>query len=85
MRFRVTKKHILKGKSFDASHCPVALAIRAKIPRKHIDVGGRFITIGKDWYVTPIKVTKFISGFDSKSSVKSFEFSLSRKIPEDIV
>lgn len=82
IRVKVTKKLIENGEQCDPVLCPVARAIKKKLPKyKEITVGPKKVYITKNEIVKyraklPIEAAQFINHFDRGLEVEPIEFEL---------
>lgn len=88
LRVNVTKQHISNGKRNGAFDCPVALALKDKLPGK-FQVNSETLAYrslhNKKWLLTsittlPKRVQQFISNFDSGKKVQPFEFKITVRV-----
>jgi len=82
INFSITKQDVVRGKRFECSHCPTALAIKRKLGLKSLVCGGS-ITIYLDYDTTvdkytPRHIADFTMAFDyGKPVTVPIKFSLS--------
>lgn len=76
MKIDVTQEDINQGTCFDSEKCPVALALKRKLPGKRIVVAATSFLIEKSVLPFPPKVEIFVRCFDNKEIVYPFTFEL---------
>lgn len=78
MKIHVTQEDIDAGKRYNSEYCPVALALKRKLPRYKWTVGHRFLHY-KRQIKTPKSVSRKIAQFDGGYPVEPFAFSFTLK------
>jgi hypothetical protein len=76
MKFIVTEKDIIHGDTCSAQRCPIARAIRRRLPDQEIQVARYEIKIGLEIFEAAREIVAFTSSFDSGKPVKPFSFEL---------
>jgi len=84
----VTQDDIDNGVPEDEHHCPIAMAVRRKVPTTEcvtVDVGQLLLVLQEHREQhfeadLPISAMKFVKNFDDGSSVHPFKFAVTMKL-----
>ena len=77
MKFTVTKQMIKDGKPDNVCFCPVALAIKAKLPKLSFRIEASVVVIESvGYFELPQRTIRFIKKFDEGKPVRPFTFCL---------
>lgn len=73
---QVTPAHIDKGEKCDSMRCPIAHALRERMPKSRITVGSEMVAIDGVLYELPETGRSFVRNFDSRCKMSPFSLSL---------
>lgn len=76
MMIELTEEHINKGEVESGHYCPIALAIKERIPDERVIVGYITSTVGDKSYALDKTASQFIQNFDSGRTVNPIVFSM---------
>ena len=86
IRINVTNEDIEKGNKGSIWHCPVALAVKRRLPEKHLYVTNYgYVVIETRDIVLSQKVQDFIDDFDGWKNTSFNSFSFYIKVPEELI
>ena len=76
IHIKVTQEDIDLGLAYEASSCPVALALQRELDMPGASLCSSNITVGEHNYNPPDEVRDFVVAFDNGKEVKPFSFTM---------